>query len=1066
LAISSLVRSKILVPSPAALLHRPRLYREIERGLERKVTLVTAPAGYGKTSSLVDFACHTAATVCWYTADERDRDLATFVEYLVGAIAERFPCFGERTRPAIASLGGDLFRDPAAAVGELANEMLDLSSEFVLVVDNYEALSGALGIREFILRLIEVMPPNCHLALGSRVLPDVPITRLVARQQLVGLSGQDLRFDAREIEELLRLSGVEVSAAQAEVLAVRSEGWITGVLLLADRVRGAAAQTLRGIDRATADMYDYLAQDVLSAQPPDLQDFLSASAVLREMSARLCHEALDMPASRSLLREVERRHLFITRFGVGDAATYRYHNLFRDFLHERLHERDPARYVELHQRAARWFEDNDDVEEAVYHYLEGDVLPRAIVLMERVVREWFTRGRSETLLRWAEALPEESRRQAPWLSYYQGRALTDHYRYDEAERALAHAEAGFTARGEAAHLARVHNQRAVLAVLQNRYEDAIEEAQAALGMLGQEDRMERAEARRLIGEAEVALGRFSVGVRELKEALALFREAGSPYDVVILLQDLTLAATSRGRFDDAVAWLNEALAVGQRLGAPTLLAGVLNNLGSLHSVRGEYRQALRLYEEGLATARRGGDPRWQAYNLIGMADLYRDIGAYGRAEASYRAAWQFTQQNEPGVAVYILMAQADMYRWQGDPGRARVLLRRARALAEERGLESETLGLLPVAEGIALVEGGDIGQGCSLLANGIRFLEQRQAKLDLVRARFLLARAHLLAQEQEAAVRQLRQALHLADEIAVYQPLIAEGQHAEHLLDLGVARGVARCSVVLEKIAAVRALAEELGQDEAEAVGELVSRLEVYTLGEMRVVRDGQVVASSDWQGAKSKEMFFYILLHGPVERDVIGLVLWPDLTPRQMRNNFHSTLYRVRRAVGADAVVMEDGRYRLGDVDCWLDVREFERAVERARLLPYGDWQAERLWRRAVSLYRGDFLLEVDREWVLPRREALRMMYLEALMGVGRCHETRREYEAAVDWYRRALRVDELREDIHRRLMECFDQVGRRSDALAQYDACRDILERELGVMPSEETERLYERVAGRRPA
>ncbi|MDY6876758.1 MAG: BTAD domain-containing putative transcriptional regulator [Chloroflexota bacterium] len=1059
----TLVRSKLLVPSPSGLLHRPQVCQVIERGIECKLTLVSAPAGYGKTSALVDFAQHSSLPVCWYTADERDCDLSMFIEYLVGAIGEHFRGFGRRTQAALASLSGDLFRDPTAIVGEVANEMLEIDTPFVVVVDNYEALGGAFGIQPFVRRLLEVLPSNCHLMLGSRILPDVPVTHLVAKRQLVGLTTRDLRFSPQEIRGLLQLSHIEISNSQAEAIAANSEGWITGVLLLSDLLRDEARAALLDAERATAETYNYLAREVLDRQPPDVQHFLRTSAVLREMSPRLCREILQMGGAGALLAEVERRNLFVTRFGKGGAATYRYHNLFRDFLHEQLRQRDPDRYAELHLRAAKRFERDNEVEDATYHYLAAENYPGATVLVERVAMEWFTRGRVETLLRWADALPEEARSKAPRLSLYQSKVLTDRYDYEGARQALAYAEVGFTARGDMARLARVHDQRAALALFEGRYEDTIAEAQAALEMLGQDEVMERAGAQRFIGRAYVGLGRLAEGVAKLQDALVLFRQVGSPYDVVNLLQDLTLAFAPHGRFDEAAACLNEALAVGRRLGSPAQLAGVFNNLGMLHYDRGEYREALALYEEGLAAVRRGGDLRGQANMLDGMASIYRDIGAYQRAAAFYNAAWQIAQESRPGLAVRILTAQADMYRWQGEHARALAVLERARRLAEEKGLDLEGRGLLPVAEGITLIESGEVETGLRFLSAAVRFLEGRQARRELARARFLLAKAHLLAGDKPPAVAELRRAMNLADEIGTDQFAVVEGQHAEEFLRFGLAEGVTACRAIIEKVQQLRAFGEELVQEDVAVEGRVVGRLEIYALGEGQVVRDGNLVSSSAWRTAIVKEVFFYIFLHGPLERDVIGVVFWPDVSAKKMVDSFHTTLYRMRRAVGADAVVVEEGQYRLGDVDYWFDVQEFEMLIERARLLPPGDWQTENLWRRAVTLYRGDFLPEVERVWCVPRRETLWEMYLEALLGVGRCHEARRDFEGAIAWYRRALEMDELREDTCRHIMRCYAKAGRRSDALAQYHHCQELLKRELDVEPAVETRRLYEQIAGK---
>jgi ATP/maltotriose-dependent transcriptional regulator MalT len=944
--------------------------------------------------------------------------------------------------------------------------MVEIDTPFVVVVDNYEVLGGTFGIRTFIHRLLEILPFNCHLMFGSRVLPDVPVTRLVAKRQLAGLTARDLRFTSHEIRDLLQMSGIQISENQAQIIATSSEGWVTGILLLADLLRKEAPNALFDIGRATTQTYDYLAEEVLNLQPPDIQHFLYTSAVLREMSSRLCREALQIQAPGPLLAEVERRNLFVTRFGRGSTATYRYHNLFRDFLDKQLCQRDLDHYAKLHRRAAKWFERNNDTEEAVYHYLAAENYQEATTLMERVAREWFTRGRVETILYWAEELPKEAKTLAPRLSLYQSKVLTDRYDYKEAREALAHAEAGFAARKDTARLARVHDQRAVLALFEGRYEDTIKEARAALDMLGPEEILERAGAQRLIGKAYVGLGRFREGISQLQDALTLFRQVGSPYDVINLLQDLGTILVDLGCSDEAEAYVSEALAVGRRLGAPTPLAAVLNNLGWLHYARGEYRRSLSLYEEGLAAARRGGDLRFQAYISVGMADLYRDIGIYERAEPMYNAGWQLAQGSEPGLAVYILAARADMYRWQGDYARAVDLLERAHLLAEERGLELEGHGLLPMTKGITLAEDSEPESGIRLLSEAICFLKQRGAKRELARAHFLRGRAYFSHGDKHQAAIELRKAMGLAGEIGTKQFAIVEGQHAEDLLQFGITEGMKALQDVIEGVKQLRVFrSQQMQGDVTEEEDDVVGRLKIYALGEGQVVREDHTISSSEWKVAMAKEMFFYILLHGPLDRDAIGLVFWPDLPSKKITDRFHTTLYRMRGAVGSDAVIIEEGKYRLGDIDYWFDVEEFEELVGRARLLPPQDWQTETLWRHAVELYRGDFLADIDGVWCVPKRETLREMYIEALVGIGECHEARREFEGAIEWYRRALEVDELREDIHRRIMCCYDKTGRRSEALAQYHRVREILRQELNVEPSIETKRLYEHIAGKRP-
>ncbi len=1032
----------------------------IEQGLERKLTLISAPAGYGKTSALVDFAQHTSVPVCWYTVDERDRDVDLFIRYIIGAIQEQFPDSGERAREAVVSRGSKLFREPTAVIADLVNEMLDLGTDFALVIDNFEPVEGALGIREFIHRLIEVLPSNCHLMMGSRVLPNVPVTQLVAKRQLVGLTEQHLRFGPDEIRKLLHRSGIDVSETKAKAIATGAEGWITGVLLVLDLLREDAEPALLDAQKATSQTYEYLALEVLERQPRDLRRFLRKSSVLREMSARLCRDVLGIAGARFLFPEVERRNLFLTRFGDESGATYRYHHLFRNFLQRRLCQRDEALYVDLHRRAGLWFEREYHVEEAVYHYLAAEAYPEATELMERVAMEWFTRGRVETLIGWAEALPDEVRSRAPRLFLYQSRVLTDRYDYEGAREALDLAETGFRSQGDALVLAKVHIQRATLALFESRFRDAVAEAQLALGMLPPTATAERADAKRHIGKAYVRLGRVDEGVAELKEALGLFRQTEGPYDVLNLLQDLTHAYASHGHLDEAAACLGEALPLARQLGSASQLASVLNNLGWIREVRGDYRESLKLYEEGVAAAQRGRDPRSQANIAEGLATLYRNIGDYRQAELLYDVAWRIARESRPALAILIVTARADMYRWQGDHARALALLEQAHELAEDHALHVERQGGVRLTKGIALAESGDLAEGIQLLSRSLSFFEEQGAQRDLARGFFLRAKAYLLGGQEGQAVEDLGRAMELAQAMDTDQFAVVEGQHVVELLQLGVAEGISLCRGTLERVKELSELRQELVRGGGERGEATEVHLEIYALGEGRVERDGRPVSSSEWRAAMARELFFYILLNGPVERDVVGAVFWPDLPTDRMTSNFHSTLYRVRQAVGSDAVVVKGGKYTLG-VDYWFDVEAFEALVQRARLLPPRDWQARELWKRAVELYHGSFLPEVDRAWCVAKREELCQTYVEALIELARCCEVRGAFEEAISWYRQALDRDELREDIHRSIMRAYAEVGRRSDALAQYDLCRKILRQELGVEPSRKTQRLCEEVA-----
>jgi two-component SAPR family response regulator len=228
----------------------------------------------------------------------------------------------------------------------------------------------------------------------------------------------------------------------------------------------------------------------------------------------------------------------------------------------------------------------------------------------------------------------------------------------------------------------------------------------------------------------------------------------------------------------------------------------------------------------------------------------------------------------------------------------------------------------------------------------------------------------------------------------------------------------------------------------------------VYTLGREKIERDGVPVLPSDWQTASARELFF-MLLHGSLSRDAISLELWPDSTPAQVRSNFHTTLFRVRLALGENVIVFHNDVYSINpEIDLWYDVREFQQLIQRAQSLSVRDARTEDLYRRAVDLYQGDFLSLMDREWIIYAREDLNESYLEALNGLGRCAQARRDFRQALRLYKQVLKLDPFREDVHRSIMSCYAEQGERQKVYAHYKHMQELFQQELALEPTDETQ------------
>jgi DNA-binding SARP family transcriptional activator len=220
------------------------------------------------------------------------------------------------------------------------------------------------------------------------------------------------------------------------------------------------------------------------------------------------------------------------------------------------------------------------------------------------------------------------------------------------------------------------------------------------------------------------------------------------------------------------------------------------------------------------------------------------------------------------------------------------------------------------------------------------------------------------------------------------------------------------------------------------------------------IERDGQAVLASEWQAVRARELFYYLLFMGPGSREQISLLFWPESPSQRVRSNFHTTLYRARKAVGEDVIVYHDDLYKINpDIKIWYDVHELERFIHIASHLSPQNPRTEDLWRKAVNLYRGDFLPSMDTEWLIPLRESLRELYLHALLGLAECSQVRQNYKEALTVLKVALNIDPYREDIHRAIISAYAHQGEKHKLRKHYESLKHLLRQDLAILPSEET-------------
>ena len=629
------ILTKVMVPvRRPGWVRRQRLLDQLFRCLDYKVTLLTATAGYGKTTLLTDFAHEVELPVCWLTLDPDDVDPAQFLAGLALSLAQRFPGVGGPTRSALAA-----GMPPDAVVGVLVNELVEAVPELcVLILDDFHEADAA-EIGALLDRLLRFLPPHVHVILSSRSVPPVDLIRLAAKQEIIALPPRELCFTAGETADLLERSfNLSVRAADAEALAQRMGGWVTGIVLA---TQGMTRQLAYRHALAQGDLdvvYAYLAREVLGQQPPHVRDFLLQTAVLRSMTVDLCNALLHRDDAAQIFRTLEAQHLFIERIGADDGDVgFRYHPLFHEFLLGQLAGWDPGRLDSLRRTAAQLYEGAGDRETAVRLYLEAGDLTAAAPVMNALAVDLYNRGRYATLLEWQTRLGAQGDA-APMLQIQVAKAW---FARGDYARALAALDAVESSPAGLEVLPEVWLQRGFIWYRQGQIEPAVEALQPILE--ADANRGLQAYALRILGLCRQKQGRVREAQDHLLQALDLYRQLGDLPDQSRVLTDLSSVAFALGHDHERLDYQHRALEIARRHGQPHDLVMPLNNAAYGQHLAGDLEAADRLYQEALACAGQAGLPRDEAWVLLGRADLLADAGQCGAAAGLFRRALELAR---------------------------------------------------------------------------------------------------------------------------------------------------------------------------------------------------------------------------------------------------------------------------------------------------------------------------------------------------------------------------------------------------------------------------------------
>jgi len=568
-------------PRPKAVL-RTRLVERLDEGLHhnRKLTLIAAPAGFGKTSLLSTWVATCDRKAAWLSLDQADSDPTRFLTYLVMALQKIAPTIGEGVLGALQSPQPPPTETILTVV---LNEIAAIQDNFLLVLDDYH-LIDAKPIDTALSFLLEHLPPQVHLVIATREDPQLPLARLRARDQLTELRASDLRFTPAEVITFLKqVMGLDLSVEDVTVLEARTEGWIAGLQLAALSMQ--RHKDVPGFIRAFAGdhryIVDYLVEEVLKRQPEVVRRFLLQTAILDRLNGPLCDAVTGQEEGSARLEALERGNFFVVPLD-DKRHWYRYHHLFAEVLFTHLRTEQPDQVATLHRRASKWYEHNGLVPEAIRHALAAGDFERAADLIERAIPAMRRSRQGATLLGWLKTLPDELFHFRPVLSVHYAGALLDGGKLVGVEARLRDAERWLDAKADMAEMVVVDEEefrrlpgsiaifRAASALALGDVPGTVRYARRALDLLPEEAHIGHGAAAGLLGLAYWTSGELEAAHRSYADCTMRLQKAGHISDAISTTITLGDIRIEQGRLHEAMITYEQAMQLATEQGEPVL----------------------------------------------------------------------------------------------------------------------------------------------------------------------------------------------------------------------------------------------------------------------------------------------------------------------------------------------------------------------------------------------------------------------------------------------------------------------------------------------------------------
>ncbi len=1081
------LKSKLLQPNITDTIDRERLHPLFVEIKNKRIITVTAGAGYGKTIFAAQVCRYLNLNTVWYRLDTSDCDFLTFINYLIVGIKQHYADFGSRTINRIDATQS-VKREQRAIINVLLSEIEEFVSEdLIIALDDYHLVHESQGIKDILSLFTEYLPEMVHLIILSRNVPELNLSRFIARRESFDIGETELSFTIKETDILYRdIFHNSLNKKNLTTLHEQTEGWASGLILfnysIAEKNDKEIEEQLSTLHFSRKVFFNYLEENIYASLDENVIDFILKTSVLSELDIQFCNQLLGINNSREILSFLEKKHLFTFPFDERKESYY-YHHLFQNFLKQKLSQTlDDKSRGQFFSRAADICVKFGKPEEAVQHYLSAQLYEEASGLLSKLGRQLISGARLNIFFSFFKKIPDKYIEGKPWIRYSYARALE----------------------------------------LSGKVHEAIEEYKYAQSMFQERNIIKGIglSLNRLFSNYYI-IGDFHKAEANLIELLKGIQSSSRLY--VDVLGHLIFITSHIGKLEEADGYLDKAMKVLPEIKETDLQAWIYINQGFRFFSSGDFLEAESCGEKSnkLATRLILQNLLTYSYHLISISNYYLgnftkgfDAALKGLKISQERGlrdathAWLFIdasfcasakgdilaaiEYGHDGLKIseelesswseaWACHALQDAYFKGNDVIKAEEFARLSITKVDYLTLPYDEavmkLGLASI-----LIEKGDPDNAGPILSEAEKMAGG--SKFNLCRTYIWYARYYWMKNKMPSCIKKLSAALVLSEKnhydswiiaekrwiIPLLVSIYPEKELQNYLNKIFLNPGLSAVSTLkqLEK-SKDREVKKTAGLILTELNRNYPSNLKIYCFGKFRLFRGEKEVPPENWSSEKSKMLFKYLCLQysrGYIIKDRLLELLWPDENPGKTNNRFHVALTTLRKilepelpkAMLSSYLLREKDAYQLKFTDeGYLDIQEFDNMLALAKK-ENNTHDKLGYYLKAAALYTGH-LFEEDQytQWCLEARDVYKEKQMHILNYLISYYEEEKDHLQCIEYAKLYLEIDEYSEHVYRILMKQYNETGSRGMVKKIFEQCKSKMEDLLGGPPGRETIQLY---------